>query len=297
MCLLHTFTESYIMLLTTYKNSSGLRVVGIRDGGFVDLNQADANVPACIKQLLAQGREGLERAKAALSSGKLMAKEQLIPAPIIPKPEKIICVGLNYADHAQETGAKIPSEPILFCKLTSAVCGHRQPIVIPKLSKEVDYEAELVVVIGRGGRHISRQDAMQHVAGYCCGNDVSARDWQLRKPGGQWLLGKSFDTFASFGPAIVTADEIADPNNLNIQLRLNGQVMQKSNTNQLIFSVDHLVSYASDVCTLMPGDLIFTGTPPGVGFARKPPIFLKSGDTVEVEIENIGLLQNPIVDE
>jgi 2-keto-4-pentenoate hydratase/2-oxohepta-3-ene-1,7-dioic acid hydratase in catechol pathway len=132
------------------------------------------------------------------------------------------------------------------------------------------------------------------VGGYCCGNDVSARDWQIRKPGGQWLLGKSFDTFAPIGPTIFTADEIPQPGNLNIQLRLNGQVMQKSSTAQLIFAIDYLVSYVSDICTLAPGDLIFTGTPPGVGFARKPPVFLKPGDLVEVEIEKLGILQNPV---
>ncbi len=138
---------------------------------------------------------------------------------------------------------------------------------------------------------------MEHVGGYCCGNDVSARDWQIRKPGGQWLLGKSFDSFAPIGPAILTADEIPEPQNLMIQLRLNGQVMQKSSTAQLIFPIDYLVSYVSDICTLAPGDLIFTGTPPGVGFARKPPLFLKSGDMVEVEIEKIGILQNSVVAE
>jgi 2-keto-4-pentenoate hydratase/2-oxohepta-3-ene-1,7-dioic acid hydratase in catechol pathway len=135
------------------------------------------------------------------------------------------------------------------------------------------------------------------VGGYCCGNDVSARDWQIRKPGGQWLLGKSFDTFAPIGPAICTADEIPQPGNLKIQLRLNGQVMQKSSTAQLIFPIDYLISYVSDVCTLAPGDLIFTGTPPGVGFARKPPVFLKPGDVVEVEIEKLGILQNQVVAE
>ena len=152
-----------------------------------------------------------------------------------------------------------------------------------------------MVVIGRGGRHIPKQQAREHIAAYCCGNDVSARDWQLRKPGGQWLLGKSFDTFAPIGPPLVTADEIPDPGHLAIQLRLNGRVMQDSNTAQFIFAVDELVAYVSQVCTLAPGDLIFTGTPPGVGFARKPPVFLKPGDVVEVEIEKLGVLRNPVV--
>jgi 2-keto-4-pentenoate hydratase/2-oxohepta-3-ene-1,7-dioic acid hydratase in catechol pathway len=285
------------MRLITYHGLDGPRVAGMRDNQFIDLNHADPGVPACIKALLAQGPDGMGRAQAAMASGKPIPLEGFRPAPPIPQPEKIICVGLNYADHAKETGAKSPPEPILFCKFSSSVCGNGQPIVLPRISQEVDFEAELVAVIGRGGRHISRQKAMEHVGGYCCGNDVSARDWQIRKPGGQWLLGKSFDTFAPIGPAIFTADEIPQPGNLKIQLRLNGQVMQKSSTAQLIFAIDYLVSYVSDICTLAPGDLIFTGTPPGVGFARKPPVFLKPGDMVEVEIEKLGILQNPVVAE
>jgi 2-keto-4-pentenoate hydratase/2-oxohepta-3-ene-1,7-dioic acid hydratase in catechol pathway len=285
------------MRLISYNTPDGPRVAGMRGNEFIDLNHADPVVPACIKALLAQGPDGIRRAEAALAGGKPIPLDGLQPAPPIPQPEKIICVGLNYADHARETGAKSPSEPILFCKFSSAVCSHRQPIVLPRLSQEVDFEAELVVIIGQGGRHIPRHEAMRHVGGYCCGNDVSARDWQIRKPGGQWLLGKSFDTFAPFGPAIFTADEIPQPQNLKIQLRLNGQVMQKSSTAELIFPIDYLVSYVSNICTLAHGDLIFTGTPPGVGFARKPPVFLKPGDVVEVEIEKLGILQNPVIAE
>ncbi len=218
-------------------------------------------------------------------------------APIIPSPEKILCVGLNYADHARESGQAPPAEPVFFSKFSAAIRTDGQPIVLPRVSREVDYEAELVVVIGTGGRYIAEDRALEHVAGYCCGNDVSARDWQLRKPGGQWLLGKSFDTFAPVGPALVTADEIPDPGHLAIQLRLNGQVMQRSNTAELIFSVAKLISYVSQVCTLAPGDVLFTGTPAGVGCTRKPPVFLKPGDTVEVEIERIGVLRNPVVGE
>jgi 2-keto-4-pentenoate hydratase/2-oxohepta-3-ene-1,7-dioic acid hydratase in catechol pathway len=169
--------------------------------------------------------------------------------------------------------------------------------VLPRVSREVDYEAELVVVIGKRGRYIAEDQARNYVAGYTIGHDVSARDWQLRKPGGQWLAGKTFDTFAPIGPALVTADEIRDPHRLSIELRLNGQVMQRSNTEQMIFTVDKLVAYISQVVTLQPGDLIFTGTPPGVGFARKPPVFLKPGDIVEIEIENLGILRNPVTAE
>jgi len=285
------------MRLVTYQSPTGPRVAGLRNGGCVDLNRADKNVPHCIKMLLAQGPAGLRRAAEVLALGKPIPAAGLKLLPIVPNPEKIICVGLNYADHARESGQTPPAEPVFFSKFSFAICGHGQAIVLPRVSSEVDYEAELVVVIGTGGRYIAADHALEHVAGYCCGNDVSARDWQLRKPGGQWLLGKSFDTFAPIGPALVTADEIPDPNQLAIQLRLNGQVMQQSNTARLIFSVAQLIAYVSQVCTLLPGDLIFTGTPPGVGFARKPPVFLKPGDAVEVEIEGIGVLRNPVVGE
>jgi 2-keto-4-pentenoate hydratase/2-oxohepta-3-ene-1,7-dioic acid hydratase in catechol pathway len=211
----------------------------------------------------------------------------------IPDPQKVICVGLNYADHAKESGQEPPPEPVFFCKFPTAVAADGDVIRLPKQSAEVDYEAELVVVIGRGGRDIPKEKAFEHVAGYCPGHDVSARDWQLRKPGKQWLLGKTFDTFAPFGPALTTIDEVPNPHQLRIQFRLNGATMQDSSTEQLIFKVDELIAYVSQVCTLVPGDVIFTGTPPGVGAARKPPVFMKPGDTAEVEIEKLGTLRNP----
>lgn len=282
------------MKLVAYQSERGPRVAGVRDGGYVDLNRADPQVPSCVKTLLAQGPEGLARARAALEVGPLMAAREATLLPPVPRPEKVICVGLNYADHARESGMQPPPEPVFFSKFSTAVSADGSPIVLPRISSQVDYEAELVVVIGVGGRHISRERAREHIAGYCCGNDVSARDWQLHKPGGQWLLGKSFDTFAPFGPALVTADEAGDVSDLRIQLRLNGQVMQDSRTSQLIFSVEQLVAYVSDVCTLAPGDVIFTGTPPGVGFARRPPVFLKPGDQVEVEIDRLGTLRNEV---
>ncbi len=220
----------------------------------------------------------------------------VIPTPKIAcsGPQKIICVGLNYADHAAESGAKVGDEPVIFNKFPTALAAHGDPIRLPKVGADVDYEAELVAVIGVGGKNISRGAALDHVAGYACGHDVSARDWQKDKPGGQWLLGKSFDGFAPLGPELVTADEVGNPHELDIRLRLNGQVMQDSNTSQLIFCVDVLVSYISQVCTLLPGDLIYTGTPPGVGMARKPPVLLTAGDVVAVEIEKIGVLRNPV---
>jgi 2-keto-4-pentenoate hydratase/2-oxohepta-3-ene-1,7-dioic acid hydratase in catechol pathway len=250
-----------------------------------------------MRDFLAQGTSALEKARLAVQSGKVRESGSIRLAAPIPDPEKIICIGLNYADHAAESGAPIPSEPVIFNKFPTAVRAHDEAIILPRSSDRVDYEAELVVVIGRQGRHIAREEAYSYVGGYTCGHDVSARDWQLAKPGGQWLLGKTFDTFAPFGPELVTADEISDPGALDICLRLNGQCMQRSNTRQLIFPIDYLVSYVSGICTLKPGDVIFTGTPPGVGFARKPPVFLKAGDTVEVEIRSIGVLRNPVVAE
>ncbi len=209
-------------------------------------------------------------------------------------PQKVLCVGLNYADHAREFGDALPNEPVVFNKAPSALSFSGAPIVLPRQSKRVDYEGELVVVIGKDGRDIPEERAMDYVVGYCCGNDVSARDWQKEKPTGQWFLGKSFDSFAPVGPCFVTADEVGDPNNLKIETRLNGRVMQSSNTNCFVFRVSRLISYLSQVMTLRIGDLVFTGTPNGVGDARKPPVYLKRGDVIEVEIEKIGTLSNPV---
>ena len=202
--------------------------------------------------------------------------DKLTLLPCIPNPEKIICIGLNYADHARESGVEIPPEPVVFNKFLTTLRGDGDAIVLPTASNAVDFEAELVVVIGKKAKLVSEENAMDYVAGFTCGHDVSARDWQKHKPGGQWLCGKSFDSFAPIGPHFVSADEIPDPHNLRIQLRLNGETMQDSNTKQLIFDIPQLIAYLSQVCTLNPGDLIFTGTPPGVGAARKPPVFLKT---------------------
>lgn len=285
------------MKLITYQSDHGPRAAGVREDGYVDLNRADPSVPACIKALLAQGPEGVKRAQAAMQSGRPLAPASVKLLPPVPSPQKVICVGANYADHARESGMEPPPQPIIFNKFPTTVRADGDPITLPKLSKTVDYEAELVVVIGRGGRYIPASEALEHVGGYCCGNDVSARDWQKGVPGGQWLLGKTFDGFAPFGPAIITADEIPDPGRLAIQLRLNGQVMQDSNTDQLIFPVAELIEHLSSVFTLTAGDILFTGTPSGVGAARKPPVWLKPGDVVEVEIDTVGLLRNTFVAE
>jgi 2-keto-4-pentenoate hydratase/2-oxohepta-3-ene-1,7-dioic acid hydratase in catechol pathway len=217
-----------------------------------------------------------------------------LPAPV-PRPPKIICIGLNYSDHAAESNLPIPSTPTVFAKFQTAVTGHRHPIVLPKSSAKPDYEAEFAVVIGQGGRYIPEERWREHVFGYTIVNDVSARDFQMATT--QWMIGKTFDTFAPIGPAIVTADEIADPHNLDISLTLSGEVMQSSNTRHLIFGVPKLIAFLSSVFTLEPGDIISTGTPAGVGFARQPPRWLKPGDEVVVRVEGLGELVNPVVAE
>ena len=209
--------------------------------------------------------------------------------------EKIICIGTNYAEHAKEMGGTPPEIPVVFSKFASAVADPGQAIGLPTISQQVDFEAELVVVIGTGGRFIKQESALDHVFGYCCGNDISARDWQKGRPGGQWLLGKTFDQFAPIGPWIVTRDEIENPNRLGIGLRLNGETMQDSNTSNFIFPVESIIAHVSRFVTLQPGDLIFTGTPPGVGAGRNPPRFLQPGDQIEVEIEKIGILPNSMI--
>ncbi len=231
-------------------------------------------------------------ARGELLLSALAEVELLAP---VPRPGKLLCIGLNYRDHADEVGMKVPERPILFSKYANCVVGPGEPIVLPTISEEVDYEAELAVVIGREAKGVSEEDALEYVAGYTLMNDVSARDLQLRIGGGQWVWGKSLDSFAPLGPALVTRDEVPDPHNLSISLRLNGETMQQSNTRNLIFNVPQLVSFLSQGITLEPGDVIATGTPPGVGDGRKPPVYLKEGDDVVVEIQGIGVLENPVV--
>jgi acylpyruvate hydrolase len=219
-----------------------------------------------------------------------LAKARL-RAPIA-RPGKITCVGLNYADHAHEQGIEPPASPIFFLKSVNTICGPGDPIVLPPNSTQPDYEAEFAVVIGKGGRNIPEGKALEHVAGYMILNDVTARDMQHGDK--QWFRGKSCDTFAPTGPWITTADEIPDPHNLRISLTLNGRTMQDSNTSNLIFKVPYLISYLSQSMTWETGDLISTGTPPGVGVFRKPPVFIKGGDSISVTVERLGTLTNPV---
>jgi 2-keto-4-pentenoate hydratase/2-oxohepta-3-ene-1,7-dioic acid hydratase in catechol pathway len=205
----------------------------------------------------------------------------------IARPSKIVCIGLNYAKHAAESGMSVPSEPVIFFKSTTALCGPYDDVVIPKKSKKTDWEVELAVIVGKKASYINEEDAMDYVAGYAPHNDYSEREFQLER-GGQWVKGKSSDTFAPIGPIMVTKDEISDPQNLRLWLSVNGEMLQDSNTNDMIFDVKHIVSYLSQFMTLLPGDVISTGTPFGVGLGFKPPRYLKAGDVVELGIDNLG---------
>jgi len=312
------------MRLLTFEVNGCQRVGAELDGRIVDLQSAfalsvlttvgftsDALVraerllPSDLTRFLGCGSGCFDAARSAFdyaahlsenmaTRGVFYEEREITRLSPITRPSKIICLGLNYRDHAIESGVAIPKEPVVFSKYTTSIIGPNAPIKLPPDSQKVDYEAELVFVIGRGGRNISEADAMQHVAGYTCGHDVSARDYQLDRGGGQWVIGKTFDTFAPMGPVLVTPDELTDPHNLPIRCRLNGQTMQDSNTGQMIFNIPQTIAYLSRVMTLEPGDVVFTGTPPGVGFARKPAVFLKPGDITEIEIEGIGVLRNPV---
>ncbi len=260
------------------------KVIGLKSAGF-----------STLLDVIQGGTEALQRAKDWLHKAPAdatlpLAKVRLL-APL-SRPPKIICVGLNYRDHALECNAEIPKVPTIFSKYTTAIIGPGEAIILPKHSKEPDYEAEFAVVIGKGGRYISKDRWREHVFGYTNLNDVSARDFQAATS--QWMIGKTFDTFAPIGPAIVTADEIPDPHTLDIQMIINGEVLQSSNTSQMVFRIADLIEHISSVFTLEPGDIISTGTPAGVGEAKKPPRWLRPGDKVVVRISGIPELSNEV---
>jgi len=236
------------------------------------------------------GTEGIERLHLWLVNNKIncptVRDENRLGSPMV-RPSKIVCIGLNYAKHAAETGVNIPKEPVLFFKSTSALIGPNDDLILPKGSKKTDWEVELALVIGKKASYVNKVDALNHVAGYVLHNDYSERNFQLEKSG-QWVKGKSCDTFAPMGPYIATKDEIKDPNNLNLWLKLNGKMMQNSNTSDFIFNIQMVVSYISQFMTLLPGDVISTGTPCGVGLGLNPPKYLKPGDIVELGIEGLG---------
>jgi len=267
----------------------------VKDQGVIDLGRRLApQGAATLRQLLETGQTALAADLAAREAPD-HALEAITFAPVIPDPDKIICVGLNYRDHVAETGRTVTEKPALFTRFPCSQVGHLQPIIRPKVSEHFDYEGELAVVIGRRGRHIARADALAHVAGYACYNEGSIRDWQRHTS--QFLSGKSFEKSGSFGPWLVSADEIADPSRLTLETRLNGQTVQRTTTDLLITDIPDLIVYISTIMTLLPGDVIVTGTPGGVGFKRTPPLFMKPGDTVEVEISHVGLLRNPVAAE
>uniref|UniRef100_UPI00398F136E fumarylacetoacetate hydrolase domain-containing protein 2A isoform X2 n=1 Tax=Pristiophorus japonicus TaxID=55135 RepID=UPI00398F136E len=281
----------------TADDQNGVRVgVQEKDGGnVIDLNLFDSSLPRTMKEFLEKGETAMETARRALDCGNAMCHSEITLLPPVTHPDKVVCVGMNYMDHCLEQKVAIPKEPIIFSKFGSSIVGPYSDIIHPAESNEVDWEVELAFVIGKKGKHIKKEEAMDYVAGFTVANDVSARDWQMKRNGKQWLLGKTFDTFCPLGPAIVTRDALSDPHKLGILCRVNEEVMQESNTNQLVFKTEALVAWVSQFVTLYPGDVFLTGTPSGVGVFRKPPVFLKRGDTVECEIDEIGTLRNVII--
>jgi 2-keto-4-pentenoate hydratase/2-oxohepta-3-ene-1,7-dioic acid hydratase in catechol pathway len=263
----------------------------LTDETIFDIGRMPETPATCILDAIAKWSELRPQWDQLVAHAPRITTEVRLLSPV-PEPKKILCIGLNYRDHAIESGMAIPTEPVVFNKLSGSVCGHDAIVPLPRVSQQVDYEAELVLVMGRRAWQVSEDHASNYIFGYTVGHDVSARDWQLGRPGGQWLLGKSFPNFAPIGPALVPREFIADPCQLDISLRINGETLQNSSTRQLIFNPSQLVSHLSQCCVLEPGDIIFTGTPPGVGMARKPQRFVKSGDICEIEIEGIGVLRN-----
>ena len=310
------------MQLVTYQREGQARTGALLAERIVDLNRAyraalheelaiaDLRVPPEMVTLLQGGERTLQAVQQAVAfvegrlaedagafagHGIIYALDEVTLLPPVLRPGKVVCLGLNYREHAAESGMAVPAYPVLFHKVAGSLVGHNQPIVLPRISSQVDYEAELAIIIGRRGKYIAEAEAFDYIAGYTNANDVSARDLQFRTS--QWTTGKMLDTFGPLGPALVTRDEVPDPQTLAIKTILNGQIMQDSNTADMIFAVPFIVSYLSQLVTLEPGDVILTGTPQGIGNARTPPVFLKSGDTVTIEIERLGQLTNPVVTE
>jgi acylpyruvate hydrolase len=272
-------------------------LAGSKDrGSWRALFEGDAGYPGDLDALIRQGAGALERAADALAKGAVVDPDKLETLPPFRRASKILCVGINYLAHAQESNMPVPEYPTVFARFNTGLVGHGQPLIKPKSSDMFDYESELAVIIGRRGRHISAADALGYVAGYSIFNDGSIRDYQLRTP--QWTIGKNFDGTGGFGPDFVTSDELPPgAAGLHMTGRLNGEVVQQTLTSDLIFNVEKLVSMISAAITLEPGDVISTGTPSGVGLSFKPPKMMKAGDVFEIEIEKIGTLRNPVVNE
>ncbi|MGW6665899.1 MULTISPECIES: fumarylacetoacetate hydrolase family protein [Peribacillus] len=286
------------MKIATFSVQTEQHIGLVKDDQIISLTAlGPEEFPACMKKFIERGSELRSRAEQLIeqrvNDDAIFKLSEVNILPPIAKPDKIICVGLNYFDHCKETGMEPPESPVIFSKYANAIAGHNDAIEIPINSTEVDFEAELAFVIGREAKHVSEEEADDYVFGYTIMNDISARDLQFQD--GQWSRGKTADTFAPFGPVIVTKDEVGDPHNLAISLELNGEIMQDSNTSNLIFTVPKIISFLSQSMTLMPGDLIATGTPPGVGMGRNPKIWLKNGDRMNVSIEKIGTLSNHVI--
>lgn len=260
----------------------------------VDLGAHFADIPDLATLLASPAQLAKARELAASAKGE-HALADVTLAPVIPAPGKVICVGINYVAHAEEAGRKVGKHPVIFQRFAETLQAHGAPLVRPKVSEEFDFEAELAVVIGKGGSHIAPEDAMDHVAGYTCFNDASVRDWQFHTH--QYGMGKTFRSTGALGPWLVTADEIADYRQLQVRGILNGEQLQEGNLSELAFDIPHLISYVSQALDWNPGDILATGTPSGIGFKRNPPIFLKPGDVFEVTISQIGTLSNPVIDE
>ena len=294
------------MKLLSALTSEGSRLAARLEGGVLIFSQTasvfaeiTASLPLTLQEVVMQDG-GVERFLTTIEPlvGDPRVADFLIPEDKVRvskpfQPRNILCVGLNYKDHAEESNIPLPAQPVIFAKWTNAAGGPDDPIMLPPDTNEVDYEAELAVIIGRKCRSVSSEKALNYVAGYTCMNDVSARDFQ--RGDGQWVRAKSQDTFGPFGPYLVTKDEVPDPQALPIRCVLNGRVLQNSNTSEMIFGVRELIAFITRGITLNPGDIISTGTPHGVGFAQKPPVFLKSGNNVTVEIEGIGRLSNAVI--
>ena len=278
------------MRLASFRTAQGASYGAVTDQGIVDLGRRLGNRYSDLRALLE--RNGLEEARKAAGSPADYKESEVSWLPLIPNPGKIVCVGLNYEEHRQETGRDKTEQPALFLRLAESQVGHKQPILRPRESKNLDYEAEIAVVIGRAGRRISQKDSWNHIAGYSCYNDGSVRDWQRHTI--QWTAGKNFASTGGFGPWMVTADEIPAGALLTLSCRLNGERMQHATTEQMIFKIPKLIEYISSFTTLAPGDVIVTGTPGGVGARRNPPVWMKPGDKVEIEIDKVGVLVNTI---
>lgn len=287
------------MRLATIERDGKPVLAAYRGPDLIDLSRLGSGLPETMLGFVEGGaaaKEAVAKAIAAAPVSAVLDPERATFLPVIPRPGKIICVGLNYADHSAESGFKQPDYPTLFGRFTTSLIGHRAALIRPVLSEQLDYEGEIAAIIGRRGKHIPKASALDFVAGYAVFNEGSVREYQFKAP--QWTVGKNFDGTGAFGPALVTADELPPGvRGLRLETRLNGQTVQSASTDDMVFDVESLIAIISEAITLEPGDVIVTGTPAGVGLARKPPLFMKPGDVCEVEVEGIGRLVNPVAQE